>query len=302
MYVKHTKEEDMIKLVAVDLDGTFLNNRREVSKKNIEMIKKIQAMGIKFVANTGRTYEGVQYVLDPTQIQCDCICMNGGAVYDTEGKLMKASYMDPAQVKDILNCINQKEYFIEFNTQARTCVTISKENAEQFIRGWMALYNNGDTSSIDEAKIVSDIKRLKNSFLYVKDIDEIYQKGHKIIKITISHKDRDKIQKLREKFSQNPKISVAASFHTNIEITDVNADKGSALETFVAKRNIKMEEVMAFGDSLNDYSMLKREFGYTVAMGNAIDKIKNTAKYQTKTNEEDGVAYFINKIVLNNES
>ena len=89
------------------------------------------------------------------------------------------------------------------------------------------------------------------------------------------------------------------NFDTNIEITDKNANKGVALEAYAKEHNIKMEEVMAFGDSLNDYSMLSKDFGYTVAMGNATQKIKKTAKYITKTNDEDGVAKVIEKFILN---
>ena len=54
-----------------------------------------------------------------------------------------------------------------------------------------------------------------------------------------------------------------------------------------------MDEVMVFGDSMNDYSMMEMDFGATVAMANADEEIKRIAKYETKSNEEDGVAYAI---------
>ena len=54
-----------------------------------------------------------------------------------------------------------------------------------------------------------------------------------------------------------------------------------------------MDEVMVFGDSMNDYSMMEMNFGATVAMANADEEIKRIAKYETKSNEEDGVAYAI---------
>jgi hydroxymethylpyrimidine pyrophosphatase-like HAD family hydrolase len=158
--------------------------------------------------------------------------MNGGAVYDFKGRLMKACYMSEEDVKYILESVDQNEYYIELNTDQGTCVMISKENAEEFIRGWMALYNSGDNDSIDEQEIERDVKRIKESFLYMKNIDEIYQKGYKVCKVAISHKDTNKILSLREKFSQNSSLCVAASFHTNIEITDKNADKGLALEAY----------------------------------------------------------------------
>jgi Cof subfamily protein (haloacid dehalogenase superfamily) len=294
---KRTKEEYMVKLVAVDLDGTFLNSKRQVSKQNIETIKQLQKMGVKFVTNSGRDYHGVKVVIDHTQIKCDYICMNGGAVFNNEGELLKSCHMEKEVVQDILNSVDQNEYFIDINTNKGTCVTISKEEAEDFLRGWMSCYNNGDMTNIDPDEIERDIKRIKESITYVNDIDEIFEKGYLVCKVSISHRDTEKISKLRRKFSENSNLSVASSFDTNIEITDKNANKGVALEAYAKEHNIKMDEVMAFGDSLNDYSMLSKDFGYTVAMGNAIDKIKKTAKYITKTNDEDGVAYFVKEVM-----
>ncbi|MFA9376478.1 MAG: Cof-type HAD-IIB family hydrolase [Lachnotalea sp.] len=294
-----TMEESMVKLVAVDLDGTFLNSQREVSKRNIETIKQIQKMGIKFITNTGRDYGGVKTVLSKSQIECDYICMNGGAVFNSEGELVRVNDMNREDVTSLLNSVNQDEYYIDINTDQGNCVTIPKEQAEEYIIGWMGCYNNGDITKIDKREMERDLARLKESFLYIKDIDEIYEKGHKVCKISISHRDTDRILKLRQELSLNQNISVAASFDTNIEITDKFADKGLALEAYAKENNIKMSEVMAFGDSLNDYSMLSRDFGYTVAMGNATEEIKKTAKFITKTNDEDGVASFIHEIIFN---
>jgi len=292
-----TNGGNMVKLVAVDLDGTFLNSKRQVSKRNIEAIRQLQEMGIKFVTNSGRDYHGVKIVIEHTQINCDYICMNGGAVFRCDGTLLKTSHMEKEIVQSILDRVDQEEYFIDINTDAGTCVTISEEEAEVFIRGRLNCYNNDKMIMIEQEEIERDIKRIKESFTYVKDIDEIYERGYRICKVSISHNDTDKISKLRQEFAKNPEISVAASFDTNIEITDKNANKGLALEAYAREHNIKMEEVMAFGDSLNDYSMLSKDFGYTVAMGNAIDKIKDVAKYITKTNDEDGVAHFVKEII-----
>lgn len=125
----------MIKLVAVDLDGTFLNSKRQVSKQNIDTIKQLQKLGVKFVTNSGRDYHGVKIVIDHTQIECDYICMNGGAVYNNEGKLLKAFHMEKEVVQNILDSINQDEYFIDFNTDHGTCVTITKDEAESLLKG-----------------------------------------------------------------------------------------------------------------------------------------------------------------------
>ena len=58
-----------------------------------------------------------------------------------------------------------------------------------------------------------------------------------------------------------------------------------------------MDEVMVLGDSLNDLSMMEMDFGATIAMENADEEIKAVAKYITKSNEEDGVAYVIDEMI-----
>lgn len=288
----------MIKLVAVDLDGTFLNSKREVSKENRDIVKRLQERGIQFITNSGRTYDGTRAVIDQTDIICDSICMNGASVYDKDGNLIRSYFMKEEDVKNIVSEIDLGEYFIEFNTDAGTCINVSQEKAEDFIRESISLYNNWNGSVVEEEEILRDIKRLKGKFISVLDVNEIFERGYQVFKVVISHRDTKKIEALRNQLSQNTNIAVSASFATNIEITDRSADKGLALEQYAKEHGIKMEEVVAFGDSLNDYSMLKREFGYTVAMKNAIEPIQEIARYQTLTNDEHGVADFIKKIIF----
>ena len=67
---------------------------------------------------------------------------------------------------------------------------------------------------------------------------------------------------------KSPKIAVASSFESNVEITDARAQKGPILKEYIESLGYTMDEVMVLGDSLNDYSMMSMDFGATVAMGN----------------------------------
>ena len=90
---------------------------------------------------------------------------------------------------------------------------------------------------------------------------------------------------------------MAASFETNLEITDVRAQKGPVLKAYIESLGYGMDEVMVFGDSTNDASMLSMDFGATVAMENAMPEVKEMAKYVTKSNQEAGVAYAIERLL-----
>ena len=92
-------------------------------------------------------------------------------------------------------------------------------------------------------------------------------------------------------------LAVSSSFKYNLEVTDIRAQKGPILKEYIESLGYTMDEVMVLGDSLNDYSMLEMDFGATIAMANADEEIKKIAKYVTKSNEEDGVAYVIDEML-----
>ena len=116
--------------------------------------------------------------------------------------------------------------------------------------------------------------------------------------------DRDHygLEQVKERLKAVEDLAVASSFITNLELTHIEAQKGKALAAYASMKNIRLDQVMAIGDSENDYSMLSMNLKYTVAMGNAMERIKNTAKCQTRTNAQDGVAYAIENLVLYKEA
>ena len=94
-----------------------------------------------------------------------------------------------------------------------------------------------------------------------------------------------------------PDADVTSSWWDNIEIVPRSASKGSALQALAKSLNIPMDEVMVFGDSDNDLSMLKTA-GVSVAMGNANERVRASARFETLTNDAQGVAAAIRAIVF----
>ena len=96
-------------------------------------------------------------------------------------------------------------------------------------------------------------------------------------------------------------LVVTSSSSSNIEINEQHAQKGLALLDYAKLKGIKPEEIAAIGDNLHDESMI-RAAGTGVAMGNAIPAIKKIAQVVTKRNNEDGVAYILNKFIADNNN
>ena len=128
-------------------------------------------------------------------------------------------------------------------------------------------------------------------------MEELREAAVPVYKIFLFSADFAGLRKLEPVLSKNPRIAVASSFVDNLEITDVRAQKGPVLKSYIESLGYTMDEVLVLGDSMNDYSMLSMDFGATVAMGNAMPEVKKAAKYVTKTNEEAGVAYVINRLL-----
>ena len=131
----------------------------------------------------------------------------------------------------------------------------------------------------------------------VSDFESLEKSGARIIKIFAMSDDLGLFKEIDEKLKKNPYLAIASSFANNLEITDIKAQKGIALKNYIESLGYTMDEVMVFGESMNDYSMLSMDFGVTVAVENAMEQVKQVAKYITKSNEEDGVAYAIEELL-----
>ena len=153
--------------------------------------------------------------------------------------------------------------------------------------------------SEDEAREISENLGFFTVLQYIEDINKFFEEGIEVRKFVAFHNNIDLINNMKKVISEIEGLAISSSFSDNIEITDINAQKGIILEKVATKMNIAREEVMILGDSFNDYSMFEI-FEETVAMKNAIPEVKAIAKYVTDTNDNLGVAKAIYN-VLNNE-
>ena len=128
----------------------------------------------------------------------------------------------------------------------------------------------------------------------VQNKDKIISSEMVFYKIITSHKDKETIRDLKEKINKIGGLAVASTSEYDIEVNDIQAQKGLILAKVAKMKGIEKDEVMVLGDSFNDYSMFI-EFENSYAMENAIPEIKEIAKYITDTNNNDGVAKAIYK-------
>ena len=287
----------MIKLIASDMDGTLLNSNHDIDKETIDAIREAEEAGIIFAISTGREYDSVKEVLDKHNIKAQCILSNGAEYRDEEGNILDIVNIDLEIARKIIDTLDSKKFSARMFTNKGIFTTSTREEALQEVINRTMSFNPELTEN--EAREISENLRFFTALQYINNLDEFFADNLEVRKFVAFHRDIELIDEMKREIGKIEGLAVSSSFRDNIEITDINAQKGIILEQVATKLSIAREEVMILGDSFNDYSMFEI-FEETVAMDNAIPEVKAIAKYITDSNDNLGVAKAIRN-VLNNE-
>ncbi|NFG26959.1 HAD family phosphatase [Clostridium botulinum] len=287
----------MIKLIASDMDGTLLNNNHDIDVETVEAIRKAEEAGIIFTISTGREYDSVKGILDKHNIRCQCILSNGAEYRDEEGNILEVININEEYAKQIIKILDENKLPARIFTDKGVFTTSTREEALQEVVFRTLTFNSNLTE--DEAKKMAEKEGFFTSLKYIDDVEKFFEDGIEVRKFVAFHKDVELIDKIKKTVGKLEGLAISSSFDDNIEITDLNAQKGIILEQVAKKMDIDIKDVMILGDSFNDYSMFEI-FEESVAMKNAIPEVKEIAKYITDSNGNLGVAKAIYN-VLNNE-
>jgi len=287
----------MIKCIATDMDGTLVRADQSISKENIEAIKRAQQAGIEVVVATGRSYEEAMFPLKSAGIVCPVICMNGSEVRDQNGYIETSIPLDVDTYRNIHHILQEQDMYYELYTNQGT---FSNDYEKSLSVISDILMSAGHKATYEE--IVEGVKERfeRGGIKLVQSYEELLQKDQiQLLKLLIFSLDKEKLQETEQRLQQFSNLAVSSSGHQNLEVTNIKAQKGVALEEFVKQKGISLKETMAMGDSYNDISMFER-VGFAVAMGNAPQDIKEMCHYITDHNENHGVAKAIYKVLNEN--
>lgn len=276
--------------IAIDLDGTLLNDRNEISEENIKAIQSAQEKGFEVVISTGRAYFDVQTICEKAGISPFVIGTNGATIHAKNGECLSSITLAKDCAKSILQWLDERNYYYEvFTDQA---IYALKKGRQRFYNEIQSLKSAG----LDKAQLATEAERQFDQFGYVlvESYHDILSQGEEFNNILACSFDKMKLEEAWNQFKTNEELMVASSADHNIEITNKRATKGMALEKLAFMLNGTLDQAMAIGDSNNDLSMFEK-VECSVAMGNAKDKIKSACIMTTHTNVENGVAYAINR-------
>lgn len=270
-----------VRLIAFDLDGTLLDDKKNIPSENLRALEAAAAQGVVAVPATGRIVRGIPEPIKALPSVRYFIVSNGAGVYDAkEDRLL---YRADVPVELALRCYE----YMDTLPVLYDCY--------QNDMGWMSrsMYDACAPYFTTEPHMMELIRRLR---VPVDDLKETLRaRGEPLQKLQMFFKPEDmalrerELRRIPELF---PELTATTSVSNNIEINSVHAGKGKAMLALAAQLGIEARDTVAFGDGLNDRELLEMA-GWGVAMENADPAVKAVADEITDSNNKAGVAKVI---------
>lgn len=287
----------MYKLVAIDLDGTLLNQYGIITEKTKKAISKVQEKGVEVMIASGRAITSVKRFSKEINSNKYFISGNGAITYDIKNnKILYENILSKTKALKIIKICEENSIYYNVYTENGIIAKNLSYNT--------LYYYKDNLTKPDENR--THINIVENVYDYFE------QREEKILKIMICDEHKTVFNSIVRKLKELSEIEVLEVSHMSRKIikqgtdeialeyfyTEVSAkdvDKWNALEEIIKLMNISKEEVVTIGDNANDLKMITNA-GLGVAMGESAPYVKQSADIIAPTNDEDGVAIILNKI------
>lgn len=272
------KELEKIKAVFVDIDGTLANSKREITEFSKAPIKRMKDKGIYVVLCSGRSNKDVCEYSKEAFASDYAISSNGAQIYNY--KTNENFYKDDIKYEEL-----------------KMIWDYCNENGLELILNAKDVQYGNKIFCSDMYKdkiIIKSIEELKEKDIFQVIINSNTYYSMKECADFISENERLKIANYSREY-MSKKLDSKEPYY--IFVNSKSTDKGTAISKFLETMNIDKEEAICFGDRINDITMFK-SCGKTVAMKNADEDLKKMANFITPlSNDENGVADFLNKFI-----
>ena len=262
----------MYKLIALDMDGTLLNNEHKLTRYTKEILLKIYNKGIKIVLASGRPYQSMNLFVKELGFEIPLIATNGSLVKSSTGEIIAQETIPTDDVYQLLNYTKENDIYTSLYFHDSICIDRITEKSDVHFKIEMV-----------EPRVVGDLNTVldREPINILLSINEESMKGI--------------ITELEEGFSK--RLCVVQSSDSHIDIMAKDITKGFGLHKLLEKYGLETEDVIAFGNNFNDLAMLE-EAGCGVAMANAPQGVKERADKIAGDNNEDAVAIMLEEIFL----
>jgi Cof subfamily protein (haloacid dehalogenase superfamily) len=266
-----------IKLLALDIDGTIMDTDYLIKEPVKKIIKRVQEeTNIIIVLASGRMTHSTKIVADELGITTIAIVYQGAMVRDfSNNKILYHKTLDPDCSLKVIEDIENENIHVNIYIDDNLYMKQESEIARQY------------TSNRNlQAHIIKDYSLLQHN---------------PPTKLLALDRDTERLQKLKQVWRRkfNNKMSIFSSRDIYVEFVHKEVNKGKSLYEFARQHfNIDPTEIMAVGDGENDLEMI-RDAGLGIAMGNAVDEVKQVAKHITSPVDQNGLVEAIESFIFN---
>lgn len=258
----------MIRLVVIDLDGTLLNAEHQISDFTKQTLRALQQTGTEVMVATGRHFQDVSRLVQPLEIPVGLITSNGARVHNPAGELLYENHIPQALAEQVLAI--SENFAVHRN--------VYQGNA------WLVEEENLPLLAIHQASGF-EYQQVDFANWALCDVDKFY--------FNAEHRKLEPLENaLREALDDQLYITFTTEIY--LEVMNKGVSKGIALSNLCQQKGLNAEQVMAFGDGLNDVDMLQW-VGHPVLMANAHPKLKSSlpSANVALSNAENGVAHYL---------
>lgn len=267
-----------VRLIALDLDGTLLNDAKELTERTQRALEAASRSGIEVVLSTGRPVTALPQEVAHFPYIKYALTADGARIENLRtGELLFEGLIPKEMVRPIYDIFDDYDVIEEI-----------------YIKG-QGYISERDIDHLEEYTTnpahAAYARRTRKRVADIHDLlDQDIDKAHALFK---SFEDReDAMRRIREIAD----LELCDAFPINLEVSAPGINKGEGLKILGEKLGIKTKDMMAFGDSNNDAAMLQTA-GVAVVMDNAYESVKEMADVIAPSNEEDGVAAVIEQML-----
>lgn len=274
-----------IRMIGLDLDGTLLTSTKELTEYTKSVLKKAIAQGVVVLVSTGRPISAVPEELRTFPGMRYAVTANGARVLDLEkDEVLYEKLLSVETAEKVLDILRDYDTVHEIFIDG-----IGYTQAEGLKNAY---------TYFDNPSMAAYFQKTRNPVVDVKE--KLMSCNQLVDKLQGIFKSMEEKEEAERRLKEIEGVMVTGAFRNNLEINSAGIDKGIGLLKLGELLGIERDEIMACGDGMNDYEMLKT-VGFAVAMENADCRLREIADYVTVTNDEDGVAKAIERFVLNQE-
>jgi Cof subfamily protein (haloacid dehalogenase superfamily) len=264
---------DRVELVISDVDGTLLDNNKQLTSEAPAAVERLYKAGIRFTIASARPARMVRELVTTLQVREPLACFNGALYISPDETVLQELQMSPADAQMMADFMFQQGFDLWVWTD----------------NDWFVSNPNGPHVAHHEMQMGRKAKPLPTH-----DMSQF-----RVLKLVGVSDNYDAVAKAEADLATHgsPTASATRSSPYYLDVTDAKANKGEVVLNISRMLGIPTERIATIGDMTTDTFMFRKS-GVSIAMGNGLADVKAQAKYVTKSNEENGFAYAMDHFVL----